>query len=233
MRNGRIIIRAKNAGHALLFIREKGIIKGNRLRRGENCGMGRYAECRRSTRETEIEISLDLDGTGEYEIDTGIGFFDHMLEGVARHGLFDLSIQVRGDVHVDSHHTVEDTGIVLGQAFLQALGDKDGITRFGHFILPMDDALVLAALDFSGRAYFAFDAQLKADRLGTMETEVVKEFFMGLANGAQMNLHIRELAGENTHHIVEAMFKATAKAMDMASRIDGRIEGVLSTKGML
>ena len=191
--------------------------------------MGRYVRCERNTRETEIIVELDLDGTGEYEIDTGIGFFDHMLEGFARHGLFDLEVSVRGDTHVDAHHTVEDTGIVLGQAFLRALGDKEGISRFGYFILPMDDALVLA----SGRAFFAFDADLKAERLGTMETEVVREFFMGLAGGAGMNLHIRQLAGENTHHIVEAMFKAVAKAMDMASQVDNRIDGVLSTKGVL
>ena len=195
--------------------------------------MGRYVRCERNTRETEIIVELDLDGTGEYEIDTGIGFFDHMLEGFARHGLFDLEVSVRGDTHVDAHHTVEDTGIVLGQAFLRALGDKEGISRFGYFILPMDDALVLASLDFSGRAFFAFDADLKAERLGTMETEVVREFFMGLAGGAGMNLHIRQLAGENTHHIVEAMFKAVAKAIDMASQVDNRIDGVLSTKGVL
>lgn len=195
--------------------------------------MSRYVKCERSTRETEIIIELELDGTGEYEINTGIGFFDHMLEGFARHGLFDLEVSVRGDTHVDAHHTVEDTGIVLGQAFLQALGDKEGISRFGYFILPMDDALVLASLDFSGRTFFAFDADLKAERLGTMETEVVREFFMGLASGAGMNLHIRQMAGENTHHIVEAMFKAVAKSMDMASRIDQRIDGVLSTKGVL
>jgi len=195
--------------------------------------MGRYVRCERNTRETEIIVELDLDGTGEYEIDTGIGFFDHMLEGFARHGLFDLEVSVRGDTHVDAHHTVEDTGIVLGQAFLRALGDKEGISRFGYFILPMDDALVLASLDFSGRAFFAFDADLKAERLGTMETEVVREFFMGLAGGAGMNMHIRQLAGENTHHIVEAMFKAVAKAMDMASQVDNRIDGVLSTKGVL
>ena len=195
--------------------------------------MSRFAHCERNTRETQIDITLCLDGTGEYEIDTGIGYFNHMLEGFARHGLFDLSIQVQGDTEVDAHHTVEDTGIVLGQAFQKALGNKEGISRFGYFVLPMDDALVLASLDFSGRTYFSFDADLKADRMGTMETEVVKEFFMGLASGAQMNLHIRQLAGENTHHVVEAMFKAVAKAMDMASRIDERIEGVLSTKGAL
>lgn len=195
--------------------------------------MSRFARCERETRETEIIVELDLDGSGHYDIDTGIGFFDHMLEGFARHGLFDLAVSVHGDTHVDAHHTVEDTGIVLGQAFLKALGDKEGIARFGYFILPMDDALVLASLDFSGRTYFAFDADLKAERLGTMETEVVKEFFAGLAGGAQMNLHIRELAGENTHHVVEAMFKSVAKSMDMASQIDGRIDGVLSTKGVL
>lgn len=195
--------------------------------------MSRLARCERNTKETEIMVELDLDGRGEYDIDTGIGFFDHMLEGFARHGLFDLVVSVHGDTHVDAHHTVEDTGIVLGQAFMKALGEKKGIARFGYFILPMDDALVLASLDLSGRTYFAFDADLKAERLGTMETEVVKEFFMGLASGMGMNLHIRQLAGANTHHIVEAMFKAVAKSLDMATRVDNRIDGVLSTKGVL
>ncbi|MCR5692069.1 MAG: imidazoleglycerol-phosphate dehydratase HisB [Eubacterium sp.] len=195
--------------------------------------MARTAVCERNTKETRIKLELNLDGTGNYDIHTGVGFFDHMLEGFARHGLFDLKVHVEGDTHVDSHHTVEDTGIVLGRAFAQALGDKVGIARFGYFILPMDDALVLASMDFSGRNYLAFEADLQADRLGTMETEVVREFFMGLASGAEMNLHIKQLAGENTHHVVEAMFKATAKAMDMASRVDERIDGVLSTKGLL
>jgi len=195
--------------------------------------MSRSARCERDTRETQISVELELDGTGEYEINTGIGFFDHMLEGFARHGLFNLAVSVHGDTYVDAHHTVEDTGIVLGQAFLKALGGKEGIARFGYFILPMDDALVMASLDFSGRTYFSFDADLKAERLGTMETEVVREFFMGLASGAGMNLHIRQMAGENTHHVVEAMFKAVAKAMDMASQVDSRIDGVLSTKGVL
>ena len=183
--------------------------------------MERMAECRRCTKETDISVQLNLDGTGKFNIDTGIGFFDHMLEGFAKHGFFDLEIQVKGDVHVDAHHTVEDTGIVLGQAFARALGDKEGISRFGNFILPMDDALVLAALDISGRTYFAFEAELPAGKLGTMETETVREFF------------IRQLAGINTHHIVEAMFKAVAKAMDLAVKKDERIEGVLSTKGTL
>lgn len=195
--------------------------------------MSRRAKIERNTRETQIMVQLNIDGTGKYDIHTGIGFFDHMMEGFARHGLFDLHIEVTGDTHVDAHHTVEDTGIVLGQAFAEALGDKAGIARFGYFILPMDDALVLSSMDFSGRTYFDFEADLKAERLGTMETEVVREFFMGLASGADMNLHIRQLAGENTHHVVEAMFKAVAKAMDMASQMDGRIEGVLSTKGVL
>lgn len=195
--------------------------------------MSRTATCDRNTKETQIHIELNIDGAGQYNIDTGVGFFDHMLEGFARHGLFDLTVKVKGDTQVDAHHTVEDTGIVLGKAFLSALGDKAGIARFGYFILPMDDALVLASLDFSGRMYFDFEADLKAERLGTMETEVVREFFMGLAGGVGMNLHIRQMAGENTHHVVEAMFKAVAKAMDMASKVDERIQGVLSTKGVL
>lgn len=195
--------------------------------------MERYAECERSTRETEIKIGLNIDGTGKYEIDTGIGFFDHMLEGFARHGFFDLTVKVKGDIQVDAHHTVEDTGIVLGQAFSKALGEKEGIGRFGFFILPMDDVLVLASLDLSGRAFLAFEAELAAEKLGTMETETVREFFMGFASGAGMNLHIKQLAGTNTHHIAEAMFKAVAKAMDMAVKRDERIEGVLSTKGVL
>ena len=195
--------------------------------------MSRTATCDRNTKETQIHIELNIDGTGQYNIDTGVGFFDHMLEGFARHGLFDLTVKVKGDTQVDAHHTVEDTGIVLGKAFLSALGDKAGIARFGYFILPMDDALVLASLDFSGRMYFDFEADLRAERLGTMETEVVREFFMGLAGGVGMNLHIRQMAGENTHHVVEAMFKAVAKAMDMASKVDERIQGVLSTKGVL
>lgn len=195
--------------------------------------MERYARCQRCTKETDICVELNIDGTGSYDISTGIGFFDHMLEGFAKHGLFDLKIKVKGDTHVDAHHTVEDAGIVLGQAFREALGDKQGISRFGYFILPMDDALVLASLDISGRTYFEYEAELPAERLGTMETETVREFFMGFASGLGMNLHIRQMAGMNTHHIVEAMFKAVAKAMDMAVRKDERIEGVLSTKGTL
>ena len=195
--------------------------------------MAREASVERNTKETEIKLKLNLDGTGYSDIETGVGFFDHMLDGFTRHGLFDLAIRVHGDLQVDDHHTIEDTGIVLGQAFKEALGNKEGIARFGYFILPMDDALVLASLDISGRMYFDFEAELPAERLGTMETETVREFFMGFASGLGMNLHIRQMAGMNTHHIVEAMFKAVAKAMDQAVRVDERIQGVLSTKGTL
>ena len=195
--------------------------------------MSRIAEYERETSETQIALELDIDGTGNYDVDTGIGFFNHMLEGFAKHGFFDLVIRVHGDTEVDAHHTVEDTGIALGEAFSDALGDREGIRRFGSFILPMDDALVLASIDFSGRPYLAFDAELPAPVLGTMETETVKEFFAGFVNGARINLHIKQLSGENTHHIVEAMFKAFAKALDIATGIDERIEGVLSTKGVL
>ena len=195
--------------------------------------MSRIAEYERETSETQIALELDIDGTGNYDVDTGIGFFNHMLEGFAKHGFFDLVIRVHGDTEVDAHHTVEDTGIALGEAFSDALGDREGIRRFGSFILPMDDALVLARIDFSGRPYLAFDAELPAPVLGTKETETVREFFAGFVNGARINLHIKQLSGENTHHIVEAMFKAFAKALDIATGIDERIEGVLSTKGVL
>ena len=195
--------------------------------------MKRVASLERDTKETQISLEFNIDGTGAYDIDTGIGFFNHMLEGFARHGLFDLLLRADGDTEVDAHHPVEDTGIALGEACLEALEDKEGITRYGSCILPMDDALVLVSLDFSGRPYFSFEADLTAPTLGTMETETVKEFFQGFVNGARMNLHIRQLAGENTHHIVEAMFKAFAKALDMATTKDPRIEGVLSTKGVL
>ncbi|MBR6228539.1 MAG: imidazoleglycerol-phosphate dehydratase HisB [Eubacterium sp.] len=195
--------------------------------------MSRKTSLERDTKETQIALELNIDGRGKYDIDTGIGFFNHMLEGFARHGFFDLLLRIQGDTEVDAHHTVEDTGIALGEAFAKAWGDKEGIARFGFFILPMDDALVLASLDLSGRPYFSFDAELTAPTLGTMETETVREFFQGFVNGARINLHLRQLAGGNTHHIVEAMFKAFAKALDMATKKDDRIEGVLSTKGAL
>lgn len=195
--------------------------------------MDRRAEVKRKTKETDIALSFALDGAGKGEIRTGIGFFDHMLEGFAKHGFFDLTISVNGDLHVDGHHTVEDTGIVLGQAIKEAAGDKTGIRRYGYFILPMDDALCLCAVDLCGRPYFAFDCDFKTERVGTLDTELVKEFFQAVSYGAGMNLHIRMISGENTHHMIEAMFKAFGKALDMATGMDERITGVLSTKGSL
>lgn len=195
--------------------------------------MERSAELTRTTRETDIRLSLNLDGSGKAEIQTGIGFFDHMLNSFARHGFFDLKLQVRGDLEVDTHHTIEDTGIVLGAAIKKALGDKKSIKRYGSMVLPMDEALILCAIDLSGRPYFCYDVKLTAERVGTFETEMVKEFFYAVSYGAEMNLHIKELAGENNHHIIEGIFKAFAKALDEATFLDPRITDVLSTKGTL
>ena len=193
----------------------------------------RTAHVSRKTSETDIEISICLDGTGECDADTGIGFFDHMLNSFARHGLFDLSVKVRGDLYVDGHHTIEDTGIVLGEAIQKALGDKKGIRRFGYFILPMDETLVLASLDLSGRPYLNFQVPLTVDRVGTMDTEMVREFFYAISYSCGMNLHLKLLDGTNNHHIIEAAFKAFAKSLDMAAGYDERIKDVLSTKGSL
>ncbi len=195
--------------------------------------MGRTAKICRKTKETDICISIDLDGRGNADIKTGIGFFDHMLEGFARHGLFDLSIRVEGDLHVDSHHTIEDTGIVLGTAIKEALGEKKGIRRYGDQILPMDEVLVLAAIDLCGRPYLSFDAEFTADRLGEMDTEMAREFFYALSYSAMMNLHLKVMTPGNNHHMMEALFKAFAKALDEAVSYDSRIENVLSTKGSL
>ena len=195
--------------------------------------MGRTATVDRKTKETEIRITIDLDGTGESNIDTGIGFLDHMLILFAKHGLFDLEVKIKGDLDVDTHHSIEDAGIVLGQAILQAVGDKKGIRRYGSCILPMDEVLMLAALDLSGRPYLVYDAELKAERVGALETEMIKEFFYAVSYSAAMNLHIKEIHGENTHHVIEGMFKAFAKALDMAVTVDERIPGLLSTKGSL
>ena len=191
----------------------------------------RKAHVSRKTSETDIEISICLDGTGECDADTGIGFFDHMLNSFARHGLFDLSVKVRGDLYVDGHHTIEDTGIVLGEAIQKALGDKKGIRRFVYFILPMDETLVLASLDLSGRPYLNFQVPLTVDRVGTMDTEMVREFFYAISYSCGMNLHLKLLDGTNNHHIIEAAFKAFAKSLDMAAGYDERIKDVLSTKG--
>lgn len=193
----------------------------------------RTAEYKRTTKETDILLSLDLDGEGRAEVDTGIGFFDHMLDGFARHGLFDLKAKVTGDLIVDCHHTIEDTGIVLGNAIKKAVGDKKGIKRFGSCILPMDETLVLCAVDLSGRPYLSFEAEFTTDRVGYMDTEMVKEFFYAISYTAGMNLHIKVLTPGNNHHMIEAMFKAFAKALGDATRIDPRITSILSTKGSL
>ncbi len=195
--------------------------------------MSRTAELKRTTKETDIRITLNLDGNGNASVDTGIGFFDHMLEGFARHGFFDLECNVKGDLQVDGHHTVEDTGIVLGNAIREAAGDKKGMKRYGCFILPMDDALALCAIDFCGRPYLNFECEFPAERVGYLETELVREFFYAVSYTAGMNLHIKMLAGSNTHHMIEAMFKAFAKALDMAVSEEPRTTEVLSTKGSL
>ena len=195
--------------------------------------MSRTASVERKTFETHIAVSIDLDGKGTSEIDTGIGFLDHMLQGFAKHGFFDLTCRVKGDLQVDGHHTVEDAGIVLGQAIAQAVGDKKGIRRFGYFILPMDDALALCAVDLCGRPYLNFECSFPVERVGELETELVREFFYALSYSAGMNLHIKMLSGINAHHMIEAMFKAFAKALDQAVSFDPRISDVLSTKGSL
>lgn len=195
--------------------------------------MERQAVLKRKTRETDIELSLNLDGIGKSEIKTGIGFFDHMLEGFAKHGFFDMKLSCKGDLEVDGHHTVEDCGIVLGTALKEALGDKKGIKRYGSFVLPMDDALALCAVDLCGRPYFDYQCSFEAEQIGGLDTELIREFFYAVSYSAGMNLHIRMLAGVNAHHMAEAMFKAFAKALDMAVSLDERITDVLSTKGSL
>ena len=193
----------------------------------------RIEEEKRATKEIDISLSLNIDGRGNYKVETGIGFFNHMLEGFARHGFFDLEVKAKGDVEVDSHHTIEDTGIVLGTAIKNALGDKKGIRRYGSCILPMDETLVLCALDLSGRPYFSFEGTFTTDSVGGMDTEMVKEFFYAISYAAGMNLHMKILDGGNNHHMIEALFKAFAKALDEATVKDPRITDILSTKGSL
>ena len=195
--------------------------------------MSRTVEVARKTGETDIQIKLDLDGSGVCDIDTGVPFFDHMLNAFGRHGQFDLTVHAAGDVEVDAHHTVEDTGIVLGEAFCQALGDKAGITRFADSTIPMDETLVMAAVDISGRGQAYCDLPLPTERVGSFDTELAVEFFYAFARDAQLTLHERELAGENSHHIIEAAFKATGRAMRFACEMDPRVKGVPSTKGTL
>ncbi len=194
----------------------------------------RVAELSRTTKETDIALSLDIDGTGKTNIDTGVAFFDHMLDAFGRHGLFDLNVKAEGDIEVDAHHTVEDVGIVLGKAFAQAMGEKRGITRFASQYLPMDETLVLAAVDISGRGQLHWGVDVPLCLLGTFDTSLAKEFFIAFATNAQVTLHVRMVAGENAHHIVEACFKAVGRAMCQALEINPRIAGELpSTKGSL
>ncbi|BFL47198.1 imidazoleglycerol-phosphate dehydratase HisB [Lactonifactor longoviformis] len=195
--------------------------------------MSRKATVTRDTKETQIQLTLELDGSGSSSIDTGVGFFNHMMEGFTRHGLFNLTLKVNGDLEVDDHHTIEDTGIVLGTAIAQAVGDKKGIRRYGSMILPMDETLVLCAIDLCGRPYFSFDGEFTRDKVGDMETEMIREFFYAVSYSAGMNLHMKILTGGNNHHMAEALFKAFAKALDAAAAFDGRITDVLSTKGTL
>ena len=202
------------------------------IRDNENSSQ-RSVLVKRDTKETKISVKLNVDGSGKSSLDTGIGFFNHMLDGFSRHGFFDLDVSVKGDLDVDCHHTIEDTGIVLGTASKGALGDKAGIRRYGSMILPMDEALVLCAVDLSGRPYLQYHAEFTVPRVGDMDTEMAKEFFYAVSYAAGMNLHIKVLDGTNNHHIMEAMFKAFAKALDEATQEDTRIKGVLSTKGSL
>lgn len=194
----------------------------------------RAAKLSRTTKETDISLSLNIDGTGKTSLDTGVPFFDHMLEAFGRHGLFDLEVQAKGDIEVDAHHTVEDVGIVLGQAFAQAMGDKRGITRFGSQILPMDESLILAAVDISGRGQLHWDVDVPLCLLGIFDTSLAKEFFIAFASHAGITLHVRMLAGENAHHLIEACFKAVARAMRSALELDVRaLHDLPSTKGAL
>jgi len=194
----------------------------------------RQAEIVRKTGETDIRIRLDLDGTGVCAIDTGVGFLDHMLELFARHGRFDLEVTCKGDTRVDDHHSVEDIGIALGQAFDRALGDRKGIIRYGQMILPMDETLILSAVDLSGRGLLAYDLRIPTEKVGTFDTELTEEFFRALAHNMRCTLHIRQLAGSNSHHIIEGTFKSVARSLRAAVRVDPECAGEIpSTKGVL
>lgn len=195
--------------------------------------MDRKSTINRKTKETDISLQLNIDGKGDYNIKTGVGFLDHMLESFARHGLFDLDVKCEGDLIVDCHHTIEDIGIVLGQAIKNAIGDKKQIVRYGSTILPMDESLVLVSIDLSGRPYLVFDYEFDVERVGYFDTEMVREFFYAISYSAGMNLHIKVLEGGNAHHVIEAIFKAFAKSLDYATIKDPRIADILSTKGDL
>ena len=193
----------------------------------------RTAEVQRNTAETRVRVRINLDGTGVARLNSGIGFLDHMLDQIARHGLIDLDVECAGDLHIDGHHTVEDIGITLGQAFAQAVGDKKGIRRYGHFTLPMEETLVTTAVDFSGRAYFAYQAEIPAEKIGQFDSELVFDFWQAFSTNAQCNLHILLHYGRNSHHVAEGIFKATARVLRMAVEPDPRITGIPSTKGAL
>ena len=193
----------------------------------------RTASVERRTRETQVSVELGLDGEGRAEVSTGVPFLDHMLESFARHGFFDLKLAATGDLHIDEHHTVEDVGIVLGRAFRQALGDRSGIRRFGSALVPLDEALCEAVVDISGRVYLAYNIAIKQERVGSFQTELVHDFMKGLSDEVGMNLHLNLRAGRNPHHVIEAAFKALARAMDQATAVEPRLRGVLSTKGTL
>jgi imidazoleglycerol-phosphate dehydratase len=193
----------------------------------------RNAEVQRKTRETAVAVALRLDGSGRGEISTGVPFLDHMLDSFARHGFFDLRVTATGDLHIDDHHTVEDVGIVLGRAFRQALGDRSGIRRFGNATVPLDEALCTAVVDISGRSYLAYNIEIREERVGNFQTILVHDFMKAMADETGMNLHLNLHAGRNPHHIVEATFKALARAMDQATAVEPRLSGVLSTKGTL
>jgi imidazoleglycerol-phosphate dehydratase len=195
--------------------------------------MMRQAEIKRTTGETDISLSLNLDGSGKADVATGVGFLDHMLTLFARHGMMDLSVRCQGDLHIDQHHTVEDVGICLGAAIARAVGDKRGIVRYGTFTVPMDETLVMASLDLSGRAYLVCNLDVRNRKIGEFDAELAPEFFRAVADNARMNLHVHQFYGENAHHIVEAAFKAFARALDAATRIDARDGGIPSTKGVL
>ncbi|MFM1919863.1 MAG: hypothetical protein RLZZ303_1497 [Candidatus Hydrogenedentota bacterium] len=193
----------------------------------------RTAQIKRNTKETKISLSINLDGTGKAKIATGVGFFDHMLEQIARHGLFDLEVEAKGDLHIDAHHTVEDVGICLGKAFLSALGEPAGIRRYGQALVPMDETLAEAAVDISGRPFLVFNAAMPTPRVGDFDAELAEEFMRAFAMNARITLHVSARYGGNTHHVIEGLFKATARALRMAVEKDPRVSGVPSTKGML
>ena len=194
---------------------------------------GRTGSVTRTTKETDIRVTLGIDGRGRYEVSTGVAFLDHMLELFARHGFFDLTVQAKGDLHVDYHHTVEDVGLVLGQALREALGDKAGIRRFGEATVPLDEALVQTVVDLSGRPFLVYDVQIAQQKIGQFDVELIHDFLLALVNQAGMNLHVRGLSGRNPHHVIEATFKGFARALDVATQRDARLVGVLSTKGTL